>query len=250
MAQVGPGTFGFLCGLAQREELPGPVVTRLLQELGLTPAGARTYLSRMVYSGDLNSRRAGRHSIYSMTGNYLAEFHRLSIPPVPPQWEGAFHLVLFDIPESERPARDALQRAAHAHGFRPLRPGAYVGNRPPGEWLDARAYAGRWSVDNATARRVIAAAWDVDSSAERIRSLAASRGPALADAALPDAALVAAVTRRHSQLFVALRHLPPFPVELLPDGYPVDELDAMLDHLLLRELPAAGAAMARLVADV
>ena len=133
MADVGPGTFGYLCGLARREELPGPVLTPILTGLGLSPAGARTYLSRMVRAGDLSSRRAGRCSVYSMVGDYLAEFRHLGSPR-DFQWEGAFHTVIFDIGEDRRAEKDAFLRAAHASGFRQLRPGVLVGAHAPGEW--------------------------------------------------------------------------------------------------------------------
>ncbi|MCL8493117.1 hypothetical protein M5J06_03050 [Corynebacterium sp. B5-R-101] len=236
MADVGPGTFGYLCGLARREELPGPVLTPILTGLGLSSAGARTYLSRMVRAGDLSSRRAGRYSVYSMVGDYLAEFRHLGSPRGL-HWEGAFHTVIFDIGEDRRTERDALLRAAHASGFRQLRPGVLVGAHAPGEWAQ-KTFIGTWSVDEGTARDVIATAWDLEDSAARIRALG-DVPPLPTD----DVGIVVETTRRHAAAFAALRRTPPFPAELLPADFPSE----LLVSRLRMDIAPAYQAMARLL---
>lgn len=236
MADVGPGTFGYLCGLARREELPGPVLTPLLTGLGLSPAGARTYLSRMVRAGDLSSRRVGRCSVYSMVGDYLAEFRHLGSPR-DFQWEGAFHTVIFDIGEERRAERDALLRAAHASGFRQLRPGVLVGAHAPGEWAQ-KTFIGTWSVDEDTARDVIATAWDLEDSAARISALG-DVPPLPTD----DVGIVVETTRRHAAAFAALRRTPPFPAQLLPADFPAE----LLENRLRMDITPAYRAMARLL---
>lgn len=236
MADVGPGTFGYLCGLARREELPGPVLTPILTGLGLSPAGARTYLSRMVRAGDLSSRRVGRCSVYSMVGDYLAEFRHLGSPR-DFHWEGAFYTVIFDIGEDRRAERDALLRAAHASGFRQLRPGVLVGAHAPGEWAQ-KAFIGTWSVDEDTARDVIATAWDLEDSAARISALG-DVPPLPTD----DVGIVVETTRRHAAAFAALRRTPPFPAQLLPADFPAE----LLENRLRMDITPAYRAMARLL---
>ncbi len=236
MADVGPGTFGSLCGLARREELPGPVLTPILTGLGLSPAGARTYLSRMVRAGDLSSRRAGRCSVYSMVGDYLAEFRHLGSPR-DFQWEGAFHTVIFDIGEDRRAEKDAFLRAAHASGFRQLRPGVLVGAHAPGEWAQ-KTFIGTWSVDEDTARDVIATAWDLEDSAARISALG-DVPPLPTD----DVGIVVETTRRHAAAFAALRRTPPFPAQLLPADFPAE----LLESRLRMDITPAHRAMARLL---
>ena len=236
MADVGPGTFGYLCGLARREELPGPVLTPILTGLGLSPAGARTYLSRMVRAGDLSSRRVGRCSVYSMVGDYLAEFRHLGSPR-DFHWEGAFYTVIFDIGEDRRAERDALLRAAHASGFRQLRPGVLVGAHAPGEWAQ-KTFIGTWSVDEDTARDVIATAWDLEDSAARISALG-DVPPLPTD----DVGIVVETTRRHAAAFAALRRTPPFPAQLLPADFPAE----LLENRLRMDITPAYRAMARLL---
>lgn len=236
MADVGPGTFGYLCGLARREGLPGPVLTPILTGLGLSPAGARTYLSRMVRAGDLSSRRVGRCSVYSMVGDYLAEFRHLGSPR-DFLWEGAFHTVIFDIGEDRRAEKDAFLRAAHASGFRQLRPGVLVGAHAPGEWAQ-KTFIGTWSVDEDTARDVIATAWDLEDSAARISALG-DVPPLPTD----DVGIVVETTRRHAAAFAALRRTPPFPAQLLPADFPAE----LLESRLRMDITPAHRAMARLL---
>lgn len=286
------GTVAFLCGLAERESLPSAVLSPLLHELGLSPAGARTHLSRMVRLGALRSDRTGRRTTYTMTGSYLAEFRRLRALRDQGQetaWSGAFHLVLYEIGEDQRSRRDALRRRADEDGFRTLRPGALVGAHPPGDWAQG-AFVGTWAVDENTARAVIARAWDVETAAARIHELARDRathtdplsgdplctgpprtGPPSTrpprtrptrasgpDGPCPsaessrtdeDLALVAAVTQRRADLFQVLRSQPPFPVTMLPSDHPHELLAEMMRDAFTEEIPAASAALQRLLAS-
>ena len=296
------GTVAFLCGLAERESLPSAVLSPLLHELGLSPAGARTHLSRMVRLGALRSDRTGRRTTYTMTGSYLAEFRRLRALRVQGEetaWSGTFHLVLYEIGEDQRSRRDALRRRAHEDGFRPLRPGALVGAHPPGDWAQ-EAFVGTWAVEESTARAVIARAWDVETAAARIHELARDRathtdplsgdppctgplctgplctGPLCTgppstrptrtrptrasgpDGPSPsaecsrideDLALVAAVTQRQADLFQVLRSQPPFPVAMLPSDHPHELLAQMMRDAFTEEIPAASAALQRLLAS-
>ncbi|OFP28562.1 hypothetical protein HMPREF2993_11835 [Corynebacterium sp. HMSC068G04] len=212
------------------------MLTPILTGLGLSPAGARTYLSRMVRAGDLSSRRVGRCSVYSMVGDYLAEFRHLGSPR-DFQWEGAFHTVIFDIGEDRRAERDALLRAAHASGFRQLRPGVLVGAHAPGEWAQ-KTFIGTWSVDEDTARDVIATAWDLEDSAARISALG-DVPPLPTD----DVGIVVETTRRHAAAFAALRRTPPFPAQLLPADFPAE----LLENRLRMDITPAYRAMARLL---
>lgn len=286
------GTVAFLCGLAERESLPSAVLSPVLHELGLSPAGARTHLSRMVRLGALRSDRTGRRTTYTMTGSYLAEFRRLRAlrdQGEETTWSGAFHLVLYEIGEDQRSRRDALRRRAHEDGFRALRPGALVGAHPPGDWAQ-KAFVGTWAVEESTARAVIARAWDVETAAARIHDLARDRAthtdplsgdplctgpprtrptrtrptrtrPARAsgpDGSCPsaessrtdeDLALVAAVTQRQADLFQVLRIQPPFPVAMLPSDHPHELLTQMMRDAFTEEIPAASAALQRLLAS-
>ncbi len=85
-----------------------------------------------------------------------------------PDWEGRFHIVIYDIPETRRSERDALRAAAFADGWASPRPGVLLGMRPPGGWAEcAGCSAGRLDVDLA------ARAWPLDKAARQIRRLAA-----------------------------------------------------------------------------
>jgi len=69
-------------------------------------------MTRALKEGRLTSRRQGRTSLYAMTGAYLERFNaierRFTVEPV---WEGFFHSVVYDLPESRRSERDGLRAA-------------------------------------------------------------------------------------------------------------------------------------------
>ena len=122
------GRVAFLFGLTGQEQLSGAVLRRLLADLGVAPAAARSTLARMARAGQLSSQREGRTTSYALTGAFAAGFERVrrqemaqSIP-----WPGHFHALLYSVPESERAFRDQFRRAAIFAGYGLLQPGLLI----------------------------------------------------------------------------------------------------------------------------
>ena len=118
----------FLFGVSGRPELSGTALTRLLGDLGLTEAAARALVARMRRDGHLLSERRGGGAHYRLAGDMAAGFARIrhAATSEPPRWTGHFHALLYQVPESERPYRDALRRAALLTGYGLLQQGVLI----------------------------------------------------------------------------------------------------------------------------
>ena len=146
---VGRGTLAFLYGLCEVEELPGSYLVEVFGALNMSASGARSYLARAVADGRLVSHRRGRQTAYALNGTFLRRYRTIEQRFISrPDWEGRFHIVIYDIPETRRSERDALRAAAFADGWASPRPGVLLGMRPPGGWAEcAGCSAGRLDVD-------------------------------------------------------------------------------------------------------
>jgi len=106
---VGRGTLAFLYGLCEVEELPGSYLVEVFGALNMSASGARSYLARAVADGRLVSHRRGRQTAYALNGTFLRRYRTIEQRFISrPDWEGRFHIVIYDIPETRRSERDAL----------------------------------------------------------------------------------------------------------------------------------------------
>ncbi|MET7401919.1 hypothetical protein ABZS66_51400 [Dactylosporangium sp. NPDC005572] len=230
----------FLFGVARRPELPGPALIRLLGDLGLTPAAARALLLRMRQEGKLASLRHGRGAAYRLAGEYGRRFDRIRAggrPPAP-EWPGAFHAVLYQVPESRRAFRDALRRAAVQAGYGLLQPGVLVAlddrtehlplaDAPPGALL----LVTRLPLDEPDAARAARVVWDLDTLAGTFAAHAGALRAAL-DALAGPPAPGAETLRRYAALLrtpmVDTLSSPRLPAALFPPGWPLPALWAQI----------------------
>ena len=163
----------FLFGVAGVEAMPGVVLTHLLGDLGLSPAAARAVIARLRGGGFLSAHRSGRTSSYRLAGSFEAGFRRVrdagTAPP--PRWTGAFHALLYQVPERDRAFRDALRWLALMSGYGQLQPGVLIAlhdrtaslgrvleRRPEG----ARVIATTLAMGAEDAAAAAYAAWDLD----------------------------------------------------------------------------------------
>ena len=103
----------FLYGLCEVEELPGSYLVEVFGALNMSASGARSYLARAVADGRLVSHRRGRQTAYALNGTFLRRYRTIEQRFISrPDWEGRFHIVIYDIPETRRSERDALRAAA------------------------------------------------------------------------------------------------------------------------------------------
>lgn len=257
---VGRSTVAFLCGLCEVEELPGSYLVEILGALGMSVSGARSYLARAVGDGRLASRRRGRQTVYSPSDALLRRFRTIRRGfGDHPDWEGRFHVVIYDIPETRRSERDALRTAAFDEGWASPRPGVLLGVHPPGGWADpAICFAGRLDVDLDTARGLAARAWPLDEAAQRIRHLAAriedirTRYHDLDVSDVSRPALLARVVATHEMLSNATRlrgALPALPSQILPVDYPQDVMARITAELNGPLMASGERAAIRLLAE-
>jgi phenylacetic acid degradation operon negative regulatory protein len=190
MAEVtrGIGLVCFAFGVARvahpDEELPGSVLMRLLCDLGLSDAAARSLLLRMRREGWLSSERVGREARYRLAPILNATQNRLErqLHGERPAWDGSFSGVLYTVPERHRAFRDRLRRCAQILGYVTLRPGLLIATtdryeeltaelprRPPGTqmlWMSLK-------LSPQDSHRVAAELWALDALSARYRDVLA-----------------------------------------------------------------------------
>lgn len=239
--EINLGTFGFLCGMCDVEELPGSFILQVLKALGLSTAGARSYLNRALKRGSIVSHATDGGTSYAMTGDYLAKFRLINRSfDRGPDWHNGFHTVIYNIPESQRGQRDALRASAFAQGWGSPRPGVLIGTTPPGTW--AQDHITGWlEVDLETARSLVKSSWPLEqcateiiTSATRLSQLIAEH-PATPKLGSPSALAAASDQTLLERTILGYRiflgpislgqTLPDVPTILLPADFPHKELE-------------------------
>ncbi len=235
VARVGPG-----------DSLSGPVLVRLLADLGVSASATRSLLLRMRREGWLISTRTGRLAHYRLAPIVTATEGRLErqLRGERPKWNGAFAGLLYSIPERHRAFRDRLRRSAQLVGYATLRPGlllassdrwddlAVVLEHPPHGSQLLRA---RVELSDDDSRRVARELWQLAPLAVRYRAVMhsalaaierAERRPPSGRSAFT--AFVAATL----PIFEVSAADPDLPTELLPADWPSAELGAALGKAL------------------
>lgn len=254
----GPGLVAFLFGVAGRDELPATLVVRLLGDLGIAQASARTMLSRLRQAGFLSGRTEGRRVQLRLDGVSAAAFVRSrdsAEAAAVPQWDGVLHGILYTFPESHRSFRDALRRTAVLAGYGALRPGLLV--CPFDRWesvlaatgappADATAYPVALTMDPKTAATAAAEAWELTAIAEEftasIRLLRSLPEVPAGDGA--DAFRMFVSTLR--PIYQSFVRDPALPAELVGPDWPLAALAQELQTVLSRWHPP----ITRYIADL
>jgi len=102
---------------------------QLMELLEVTERAARSTLSRMSQRGWLTSTRAGRFSRYALTpsGQRIVEAGGVRIfEPRRTNWDEAWHMVVYSIPEQKRQLRGRLRQRLGWLGFGYLAPGTWI----------------------------------------------------------------------------------------------------------------------------
>lgn len=117
--------------LRTRAELPSAAIVALLAEAGVSPAGARTAISRLARRGVLQVRRQGRRSAYRLTpeaaaflavgGSWIASAAAGAEP-----WDEHWTLIAFSLPQAERARRQELRNRLRWMGYAPLYDGLWI----------------------------------------------------------------------------------------------------------------------------
>jgi phenylacetic acid degradation operon negative regulatory protein len=220
----------------------GPVLLRLLSDLGVSGSAARSLLLRMRRDGWLSSQRVGRQARYRLAPIVFAGQERVErqLRGDRPAWNGSFSGVLYTVPERYRSFRDRLRRSALVLGYVTLRPGLLVATtdrydelvavlpaRPPGGQLLRTRLT--FAADDS--RRLTAELWDLDGIAALYRrAIAEFDGHAAAAQRRPPvgAAALRAFAAAALPLYEAGSADPDLPAELLPAHWPAPSLSAAI----------------------
>ncbi len=237
----GAGQVFFALGLAAAgtgKSVPGPALIAVLSELGLSESASRTAILRLRRNGWLSSQRHGRHTHYAPTGpirTHQQRFQDHFISAGRP-WDGAFHGLIYEIPERNRAFRDRLRRGARLLGYASLRGGlliaptdrsdqlqALLSNPPPA----AQLLPARIELVPSDARRLAGRLWRLDELAHEYRARIQAMRDAIAAAAGDHPAgpqALHAFAEAMQPVFEAIARDPLLPRELLPDEWPAPAL--------------------------
>ncbi|MDR7280791.1 PaaX family transcriptional regulator [Catenuloplanes atrovinosus] len=132
--------------LRTRAWLPSAAIVTLLGEAGVSPAGARTAISRLARRGVLEGRRHGRQSSYRLTAaaaGFLIAGGGAIVSPVDggAPWDEHWTLVAFSLPQAETARRRGLRAQLRWMGYAPLYDGLWVS--PRALTAEARAHLER-----------------------------------------------------------------------------------------------------------
>jgi phenylacetic acid degradation operon negative regulatory protein len=233
--------------------VPGPVLIAVLSDLGLSESAARAAILRLRRHGWLSSKRHGRHTHYAPTATIRARQQRFQehFTMASPPWDGAFHGLIYEVPERHRAYRDRLRRCAQLLGYASLRGGLLIAptdrfvelqsllSQPPSE---AHLLPARIELTPDDARRLASRLWALDALAEDYRARIAVVRDAINDAAGDPPAgpqALRAFAAATQPVYEAISRDPLLPAELLPDDWPGAELGAALQAALQTLGPAA-----------
>ena len=223
----------------------------LLDCFGIPEATVRVAAARLRREGWLSAARDGRETVYSLTGTaweMLDEGRARIFQRATGPWDGQWHMVIYQVPETERALREQLRRRLAWLGFGPLSASVWLSPHDRTQQL-RQEFAGQPSVQldvfrsrsdgNGADRAIAGRAWDLGALDRDYQDLLARYRPRLAGyrAGVLDgrAALV-----ERMRLVYDYRHFPfrdpDLPPELLPEGWPGRQAhDVFLEaHGLLR----------------
>jgi phenylacetic acid degradation operon negative regulatory protein len=230
-AQVQPG-----------ESVAGPVLFRLLADLGVSGPAARSLLLRMRRDGWLTSQRVGRQARYRLAPILFAGQERVErqLRGDRPAWNGSFSGVLYTVPERHRSFRDRLRRSALLLGYVTLRPGLLLATTDrydelvavlPAQPAGSQLLRTKLTFSADDSRRLAADLWKLADVAAMYRRTLAEFDERVADVLRQppaDAAALRAFAAAVLPLYRAGSADPDLPAELLPSDWPAPHLSAAI----------------------
>jgi phenylacetic acid degradation operon negative regulatory protein len=212
----------------------------LLGLFGLSGQAVRSTLSRMSQKGWLKSRKAGRHSFYSLTPKcieLLEEGAKRIFQPRCDPWDGQWHLLTYSIPESKRSLRRRLRKRLLWLGFGALHQGTWISPRDLRaevervvDALNIRPYVELFNAEHrgfASDEEIVARCWNLKQLNDYYADFIARYDPPFQE----HQARLMAGTSPHAQECFALRFMlvheyraspyldPNLPLALLPDNW-------------------------------
>lgn len=202
-------------------------------QLDISSATMRVTVARMREEGWLDVRREGRESIYLLTRKTLRlldDGRRRIFCSDPPPWSGEWSMVIYTVPESDRPTREQLRRDLAWLGFGSLAAATWVSPHPLLEQVADVAAAlpnarlelvTMRAADVASDRSIAARCWDLEGLNAEYASFIRNLRLELPTYRLPVEGHEAFAAR--IRLINAYRHFtyrdPGLPPELQPPGW-------------------------------
>jgi len=236
----------------------------LLGCFGVPEATTRVAAARLRKEGWLAADRDGRETVYSLTEEawrMLDEGRTRIFQRAAGPWDGQWHMVIYQVPETERALREQLRRRLAWLGFGPLSPSVWLSPHDRAKQVtdDFAGYPAvrldtfrSRSAGNGADRDIAARAWDLAALDRDYRDLLARYSPRLAVYRAGELDDAAALVER-MRLVYDYRHFPfrdpDLPAELLPDDWPGRQAHEVFlqAHGLLRD--RAERAVAQLAGD-
>jgi len=210
-------------------------LTELLDGFGVGESTSRVVLARMRREGWFTTDRDGRQTIYALTDRSLRtldEGRARIFNRDGDDWDGAWRMVIYAVPEQNRTERDRVRRTLAWHGFGPLAAATWISPHPRldtvrsaladlsatrMDLLESRSRG--WAAD----REMAARCWDLEGLGRDYAEMVSEYGqvpPAAGLARLPGPQAL----RRQVGLVSSYRRLPfrdpDLPAALLPEGWP------------------------------
>jgi len=117
------------CRRVGADEIRLKVLVQLGAMVGIAAENTRVLVARMREEGWFEVRREGRESIYSLTPKthrVIEEGRQRIFRAEPSTWDGSWSLVIYSVPETDRPTRERLRRDLSWMGFGSLAPATWV----------------------------------------------------------------------------------------------------------------------------
>jgi phenylacetic acid degradation operon negative regulatory protein len=206
----------------------------LLDCFGVPEPTVRVAAARLRKEGWFSAERDGRETVYSLTDTAVRMldegrdriFQRTAGP-----WDGQWHMVIYQVPETERALREQLRRRLAWLGFGPLSASVWVSPHDRAGQVGAE-FAGHPPVrldtfrsrseGNSADRDIAARAWDLDALNRDYLDLLERYSPRLAGYRAGAVDGRAALVERMGLIY-DYRHFPfrdpDLPPELLPAGW-------------------------------
>ena len=237
------------------QEIRLKMLVSLGELMGVAAPNMRVLVPRMRDEGWFDVRREGRESIYTLTPRTRAvieEGRQRIFHSETTAWNGSWSLVIYTVPETDRPTREQLRRDLSWIGFGSLAPAAWVSPHPlldrvaqlgsalPNAKLDLLTMR---SSGLAADRSIATRSWDLESLNEQyskfIHDVHLDMMDADWDRTDPAAAFARRIGLVHTYRRFPYRD-PGLPIELQPPGWLGDQARDLF--IEAHELLAVGAA--------
>ena len=244
--QVGPNPQHLLITLlgdfwhGRAVPVPSSALVDVLGEFDISPASARSALSRLARRGILTLHRDGRSTAYSVREEFLragearaARNLRLGREDAATTWDGRWVIVMAGTLDDTRESRQSLRTYLRSSGFAPIQDGTWASvSADEREVREGLAELGLRGVlafsanlvypdDRLAGHGVIQ--WPIDGVAEAYREFIADYAPyrqRVADGLLPPREALVVRTRMMDSWRSIVRQDPDLPDELLPADWP------------------------------